>query len=136
MATIKQQQAVDNLVGNGGNVTKAMLAAGYSKHTANTPQKLTESEGFKEVAQPYLERLTKVRNKILKSLEGKDLAEEKFKDLSEALSKITHDIQLLSGDNTEKIGLTIQISEVIAKKNDINSSTESDSSGHPQVQSS
>lgn len=42
--TIKQQKAVANLVGNGGNVTKAMIDAGYSVATANTPQKLTESE--------------------------------------------------------------------------------------------
>lgn len=42
--TMKQKKAVANLVGNGGNVTKAMLDAGYSVATANTPQKLTESE--------------------------------------------------------------------------------------------
>lgn len=42
--TIKQRRAVAELVENGGNVSKAMLAAGYSPATANTPQKLTESE--------------------------------------------------------------------------------------------
>lgn len=49
MATIKQKKALDNLVGNGGNVTQAMLAANYSPATANTPQKLTESVGFKKL---------------------------------------------------------------------------------------
>lgn len=53
MATIKQKKAVKNLVGNGGNVTRAMLDAEYSPATANTPQKLTESKGYKEVLQEY-----------------------------------------------------------------------------------
>lgn len=52
--TIKQKIVARELVGNGGNITKAMLAAGYSPNTANTPQKLTESKGFKELLQQYL----------------------------------------------------------------------------------
>ena len=49
MATIRQRKAVNNLVGNGGNITKAMRDAKYSENTLNTPQKLTESKGFKEI---------------------------------------------------------------------------------------
>jgi len=49
MPTIKQIKAVENIVGNGGNVTKAMRDANYSENTLNTPQKLTESKGFKEL---------------------------------------------------------------------------------------
>jgi len=53
MPTIKQKKAVDNLVGNGGNVTRAMREAGYAEDTLNTPQKLTESKGFKELMAEY-----------------------------------------------------------------------------------
>ena len=53
MATSKQKKAVDKLVENGGNVSKAMEAAGYSKATAKTPQKLTESKGFMELLDEY-----------------------------------------------------------------------------------
>ena len=53
MATRKQKLAVDKLVENGGNVSKAMEAAGYSKATAKTPQKLTESKGFMEILDEY-----------------------------------------------------------------------------------
>lgn len=49
MATIKQIKAAQALVENGGNVSAAMREVGYSEHTAHTPQKLTESDGFKEV---------------------------------------------------------------------------------------
>ncbi len=34
---------------NGGNASRAMLEAGYSPVTAHSPQKLTRSEGFKEL---------------------------------------------------------------------------------------
>ena len=53
MSTIKQEKALDNLVGNGGNVTRAMLDAHYSVATANTPQKLTESKGFKKLLKKH-----------------------------------------------------------------------------------
>lgn len=49
MSTMRQKQAIKELVGNGGNVTKAMIKAGYTKATANTPQKLTESIGFRKL---------------------------------------------------------------------------------------
>ena len=56
MATIRQKLAFNQLVGNGGNVTKAMLSKNpetnktiYAPATANTPSKLTNSEGFKEL---------------------------------------------------------------------------------------
>ncbi len=59
--TIKQQLAMKNVVGNGGNITKAMLDAGYSPNTANTPQKLTESTAWQELMEKFLpdERLIK-----------------------------------------------------------------------------
>ena len=49
MATIKQIKAVNKLVGNGGSITEAMREAEYSENTLNTPQKLTESKGYKEL---------------------------------------------------------------------------------------
>lgn len=50
MATLKQRKALENMVENGGNASKAMRDAGYSPATAENPDKLTESKGFKELA--------------------------------------------------------------------------------------
>lgn len=47
--TLKQKRAFKAMVENGGNVSKAMISAGYSAPTAKTPQKLTESDGFQEI---------------------------------------------------------------------------------------
>jgi len=51
MPTKRQQTAAVKLVENGGNVSKAMIDAGYSPATAKTPQKLTQSEGFQMLMQ-------------------------------------------------------------------------------------
>lgn len=53
MATEKQIKAVSNMVENGGIASRAMVDAGYSEATAKTPQKLTESKGFKELCEEY-----------------------------------------------------------------------------------
>lgn len=54
MATDKQKAALDNVVKNGGNISKAMRDAGYSPNTAKTPKKLTESAAWRELMDAYL----------------------------------------------------------------------------------
>lgn len=51
MVTLRQRKAVDNLVENGGNVTRAMIDAGYRPASANNPKVLTDSKGFKELCE-------------------------------------------------------------------------------------
>lgn len=47
MATAKQRLALSKMVENGGNASQAMIDAGYSKNTAKTPSKLTNSKAIK-----------------------------------------------------------------------------------------
>ena len=54
MATQRQRKAIENVVENGGNVSKGMVKAGYSPKTAKTPQKLTESKAWDELMDVYL----------------------------------------------------------------------------------
>lgn len=49
MATLKQKKAIKNTVENGGNVTKAMLDAGYLPTTVNNPKNLTGSKAWLEL---------------------------------------------------------------------------------------
>lgn len=51
---MKQKKAFDKVVENGGNISRAMIDAGYSENTAKTPQKLTESTGWQELMETYL----------------------------------------------------------------------------------
>ena len=49
MSTQRQKLAASKLVEFGGNMGKAMVAAGYSPATAKTPQKLTARKGWGEL---------------------------------------------------------------------------------------
>jgi len=73
MPTIKQKRAIQKMVENGGNASKAMESVGYSKNTAKTPQKLTESKGWQELVEQHLsdKDLTREHRKVL--LQDKDL---------------------------------------------------------------
>lgn len=51
MPTEKQKKAVKAMLENGGIISKAMEASGYTKATSKTPQKLTQSKGFKELCE-------------------------------------------------------------------------------------
>ena len=69
MATIKQKKAIKNVVENGGNVSKAMRDANYSKETAKNPKKLTKSKAWEELMEEYLpdKELSKLHKKLLHS---------------------------------------------------------------------
>ena len=54
MATLKQKKAFKEAVENGGNVSRAMIDVGYSPATAHTPQKLTDTKGWKELMEEYI----------------------------------------------------------------------------------
>ena len=72
MTTIKQEKALEKMVENGGNVSQAMRDVGYSENTAKTPQKLTESKGWKELINQKIKdsKLVDVLNEGLKALKG------------------------------------------------------------------
>lgn len=53
MATELQKRAVDRLVEKGGSIARVMKEVGYSKQTARTPKKLTESKGYIETLEEY-----------------------------------------------------------------------------------
>lgn len=53
MATTKQRRAFDKLVENRGNVSRAMLDAGYDPVTAKNPKNLTDSKAFREICEEY-----------------------------------------------------------------------------------
>jgi len=96
MSTIKQEQAVGEIVENGGNVSKAMREVGYSKETAKTPKKLTNSIGYKELVNKYLPK-----RMILKALEDDIRDKPRFRH--------------------QEIGLALKVQGMLSDKIDITS---------------
>lgn len=52
--TFKQKLAAKKITETHGNISKAMLLAGYSPETASKPSNLTESKGWNELMDKYL----------------------------------------------------------------------------------
>ena len=70
MPTIKQKKAVKVLLSEKvGSIGEAMRQSGYSKSVSETPQKLTESEGWKELMEEHLpdDLLSKVHKQGLEA---------------------------------------------------------------------
>lgn len=125
MATEKQKEAIDNMVENGGNVSKAMEKAGYSKKTAKTPQKLTESKGFKEICEKYGLTDNLIITSLVEDIKKKPQNRKPELELGAKMKGMLSDkIDITSG------GLPIQISKEIAEKNALNPSTINNSEGH------
>jgi len=108
MATIKQKLVASNLVGNGGNMHKSMIAAGYSEAMANNPQKLTKSKGWQEIIDKYLreDKLLNVHARLLDSVRlerysfGVDMGDEIIRKI---ISKIkgAKFIRITKGERTK-----------------------------------
>lgn len=136
MATERQKRAVKNLAENGGIVSKAMRDAGYTKISSATPKKLTSSKGYEELMKKYLpdSLLAKKHQALLNKEEtvrrtdmNGDIETVKTGEIDVmAVTKGLDMAYKLKGRYVEKVdvtsgGLPIQISEVIAKKNKIDS---------------
>ena len=73
MATVRQEIAFKEVMEKRGNVSKAMLKAGYPPATAKNPANLTKSKSWQELMDKYLpeEKLLKVGQDGLKAVNDK-----------------------------------------------------------------
>jgi hypothetical protein len=83
---------------------------GYSDRSAKS-MKAKRTKTYKKAMSPILKRMEAHRRRIMNALDSKDLSKERFKDLSDALAKTTHDIQLLSGGKTSNDKVEISWSD-------------------------
>ncbi len=123
MAAKQVAQEVVGMVGKGQipNITKIALKKGYKYSTANSG-KVQKMKGYTQVTEPFLIQLEKERQRVIKAMQSKDLDEVQYDKLSTVMDTLTKNMQLLSGKETERVGLVpIQISEAIAKKNNLES---------------
>lgn len=80
-----------------------MRKYGYSERMTKSPTKVTETKSYRSVVQPVIEAMEEERRKIIEELKKKrDKA--KYRDLIDGLDKLTKNVELLSGRETERIG--------------------------------
>ena len=110
MPTLKQKRAVEEILENtrtGGTKGDALRKAGYSEEMAKQPSVILESEGFEEAAEPFVNKMVKLRDKIIKEMDIRKMDEVQFNDMTTAVDKLTKNIQLLSGGATERTELKL-----------------------------
>jgi len=100
MPTSKQKRAVDKMVENGGNASRAMLEAGYSENTAHTPSKLLNSKGFMEL------------------MDEKGLTDTLIVDA------LVEDIKAKPGNRTQELTLAVKLRGRIIERADLTSDGE------------
>lgn len=67
MSTLKQKKAIQKVMENHGNVSRAMLEVGYDPTTAKNPKNLTQSKAWMELMDQYIpdDRLLKKHEQAL-----------------------------------------------------------------------
>ena len=88
--TIKQSLAIKNVMENHGNVSRAMLDAGYTPATAKNPKNLTESKPFKELLATELKDslLVKKHKEALDATKWNDFTGEREEDHTTRLKAV------------------------------------------------
>ena len=104
MAIAVARDVIDHVVqGKKFTLKKIAMDHGYARLSAENG-KVTGTKSYKETMQTFVWRLAKERQRALAAMEKKDLSKEEYKVLVDAMTKMTHDVQLLSGESTENIG--------------------------------
>jgi hypothetical protein len=114
MGSIKARLAGEKIVESLGNKKPVTLGqvlreVGYADNTADTPKNVTENKSYKEVTEPFIQKLEKERDRIVLEMSVRDLDEVQYQHLTSAVDTLTKNIQLLGGRETEKMGVTIEV---------------------------
>lgn len=88
---------------------KVLREVGYSDNTADNPKAVTSTKSYQDEVSPFIQKLEKERDRIVLEMSIKDLDKVQYHHLTSAVDTLTKNIQLLSGKETEKTGVTINV---------------------------
>jgi len=109
--TQKQRKLVKQILENIGKrgftktVEQMMLNSGYSVKMARAQKGIIDSPTIQAELSPIVQGMLKERNAVIKAM-GEKRNEAKYRDLTDALDKLTKNIQLLSGKETQRLEIT------------------------------
>lgn len=84
---------------------KIIQKNGYSVATSTVPPLVTRTKSYQKVIDPVAKRWIRLRDKLTKELERKDLAEESMRDITDTIDKLTKNIQLVTGGATANVAV-------------------------------
>ena len=88
------------------NLGKIVKKHGYSESVSKHPDKVTQTQSYQEEIQPIVQMMIEERDAALKEAKKKR-GKANYRDLVDASTKLTKDIQLLSGGKTANEELKI-----------------------------
>lgn len=88
---------------------QVLREVGYGEGTTLTPNQVTETKSYQAEIAPFVEKLKKERDRIVLEMSIKDLDKVQYQHLVTATDSLTKNIQLLSGKETERAGVTINV---------------------------
>ncbi len=96
-------------LGKGGKVSVSAIARrkGYSKSVAHNPKQITQTKTYQDTVAPIVARMNAARDRAVSLLE-KTESKAKYRDLIDAVDKLTKNIQLLTGGSTANVALGIK----------------------------
>ena len=109
-------------VRKGEKVNKGAIirSQGYSEGIATQPTKVTRTQSYQEEITPFVNKMIALRDKAINASNKKDLDSEQYHTLVGSIDTLTKNIQLLSGEDTDRQGVTIKL---VSYKDDDNDST-------------
>jgi hypothetical protein len=121
MATPLQIEAIKNVIKQGGkNVQKAMLDAGYSKNTAHTPGKLTDSKAYRDELEKHGLTTKLITTALVEDINAKAMKHDRVKELA-----LGADILRMRGkdedmdkDKFVPVTINVNVEKVVAKDKD------------------
>jgi len=121
--TPKQQKLINLILENLGNkdntktLGEMILEAGYSKNMADNPYQILQSPTIRDGLQEFTDELRLKAQLSLRAITPKKLQIASARDNAAIIDTLTKNAELLSGHETERQAINIEISEAIAQKN-------------------
>lgn len=114
MASKNAKRAADKVletIGKGKKVSMGSILreVGYADNTADNPKLVTSTNTYQAEITPFVQKLEKERDRIVLEMSIKDLDKVQYQHLTSAVDTLTKNIQLLSGKETERAGVTINV---------------------------
>lgn len=88
---------------------QVLREVGYSETVTTTPSQVTGTKSYQAEIAPFVEKLQKERDRIVLEMSIKDLDKVQYQHLVSATDTLTKNIQLLSGKETERAGVTVNV---------------------------
>lgn len=88
------------------NISKIAVKKGYSPTTAGSGL-VTKTKSYQRVIAPFVVKLEQERERAINALKGK-IGKAKYRDLVDAIDKLTKNHQLLTGGATANVALGVK----------------------------